>query len=164
MHGFSSTYLHFCYQQQHHLLLTASTQCATLQQEQDEPSATVSSDDEASSSNSSSSDGENARAAAELARRIAAEVARRRNFAIISHPDAGKTTMVGGASRVWLLLLIETLLRSAICYNALWANSHCEASDKVNRCAPGADCLSCCGNSSGSIEADTQPQGTYVRW
>lgn len=38
-------------------------------------------------------------AAAELlAAQIAAEVARRRNFAIISHPDAGKTTMVRASS------------------------------------------------------------------
>lgn len=64
-------------------------------QEQEQPGGTVSSVGPATASSSSSSDSENAKKAAELARRIAEEVARRRNFAIISHPDAGKTTMVG---------------------------------------------------------------------
>lgn len=40
-----------------------------------------------------------AQAAEALVARITAEVARRRNFAIISHPDAGKTTMVCAVCR-----------------------------------------------------------------
>lgn len=78
----------------------ASSQTVSVglqKQESEQPSSTGSADTAAAAG--SSSDGENARAAAELARRIAAEVARRRNFAIISHPDAGKTTMVGAAAR-----------------------------------------------------------------
>ncbi|WIA15117.1 hypothetical protein OEZ85_001807 [Tetradesmus obliquus] len=71
--------------------VTQHSAAAAGSHESEQPSSTGSADTAAAAG--SSSDGENARAAAELARRIAAEVARRRNFAIISHPDAGKTTM-----------------------------------------------------------------------
>src|ERR671926_61270 len=87
---------------------------------------------------------------------LADEIERRRTFAIISHPDAGKTTLTEKARGIWVVTSVMTFEYDNLFFNLLDTPGHEDFSEDTYRTLTAVDSAVMVIDAAKGIESQTR--------